>query len=200
MSNYQSTKVIELGSCAFRQWGADHSHCHFLHGYQLKAKFKFGGSELDNKNWLVDFGGLKDLKAVLQDMFDHRLMIAENDPCLDLFKELEKRDACVLRIMPKGVGIERAAELCFNIASDMIAEKYGDRCWVDEVEVFEHENNSAVYTKTDPTQKEDETEDETEEDEGFIDWYKLYETMRTPQSPTVRPPRWVDKHGPAYLD
>lgn len=140
-----STKIIELGSCAFRQWGADHSHCHFIHGYQLKAKFWFGCSELDNKNWAVDFGGLKELKAQLQDTFDHTLCVAANDPCLDLFKQMEQRDACKLRIFENGVGIERAAEHCYNVASEFIKKQYGDRCWVDQVEVFEHENNSAIY-------------------------------------------------------
>ena len=140
-----STKIIELGSCAFRQWGADHSHCHFVHGYQLKAKFWFGCRELDNKNWAVDFGGLKELKAQLQDTFDHTLCVAANDPCLDLFKQLEQRDACKLRIFENGVGIERAAEHCYNVASAFISKQYGDRCWVARVEVFEHENNSAIY-------------------------------------------------------
>jgi 6-pyruvoyltetrahydropterin/6-carboxytetrahydropterin synthase len=148
MSNqYSSTKVLELGSCAFRQFGANHSHCQYLHGYQLKAKFWFGCKELDEKNWVVDFGGLKDLKKILNDQFDHTLCIAANDPCLELFKELEKQGACVLRIMEKGVGIERTAEWCFNAASTLINEKYGDRCWVEKVEVFEHENNSALYEK-----------------------------------------------------
>ena len=142
---YISTKLIELGSCAFRQWGADYSHCHFIHGYQLKAKFWFGCSELDNKNWAVDFGGLKELKMQLQDTFDHTLCVAANDPCLDLFKQLEQRDACKLRIFENGVGIERAAEHCYNVASEFIKRQYGDRCWVDQVEVFEHENNSAIY-------------------------------------------------------
>ena len=48
--------------------------------------------------------------------------------------------------IPNGAGIERAAEYCFNVAQDMIKEQYGDRCWVEKVEVFEHENNSAIYT------------------------------------------------------
>ena len=69
--SYQSTKIIELGSCAFRQWRATHSHCRFLHGYQLKAKLWFSGSSLDEKNWIVDFGGLKELKAKLQQVFDN---------------------------------------------------------------------------------------------------------------------------------
>ena len=142
---YVSTKVIELGSCAFRQWRADHSHCHYLHGYQLKAKYWFGCKELDNKNWAVDFGGLKDLKAKLQHVFDHTLCIAADDPCLEIFRELENKGAVQLRVFEKGVGIERSAELCYNIAAAVINEKYGDRCWVEKVEVFEYEDNSAIY-------------------------------------------------------
>jgi 6-pyruvoyltetrahydropterin/6-carboxytetrahydropterin synthase len=147
-SPFSSTKFIELGSCAFRQWRADHSHCSYIHGYQLKAKFWFAGSSLDEKNWICDFGGLKDLKAKLHHVFDHTLCIAADDPCLDIFKELESKSAVQLRIFEKGVGIERAAELCFNIAASLITEKYGDRCWVEKVEVFEHEDNSAIYQPT----------------------------------------------------
>jgi hypothetical protein len=64
---------------------------------------------------------------------------------MDIFKELEKRDAVKLRVFEKGVGIERASELCYNIASSFVQSHYGDRCWVEKVEVFEHEDNSAVY-------------------------------------------------------
>jgi 6-pyruvoyltetrahydropterin/6-carboxytetrahydropterin synthase len=148
MSIYRSTKLIELGSCAFRQYGANHSHCQYLHGYQLKAKFVFACTELDEKNWCVDFGGLKNLKKILNDQFDHTLCIASNDPCLDQFKQLEASGACVLRIMPNGVGIERTAEWCFKAASSVLRELYGDRCWVESVEVFEHEANSAVYSES----------------------------------------------------
>jgi 6-pyruvoyltetrahydropterin/6-carboxytetrahydropterin synthase len=142
---WQSTKIITLGSCAFRQWGANHSHCQYLHGYQLKAKFWFSGKELDNKNWMVDFGGLKPLKKILENQFDHTLCIAGNDPCLEQFKELEKLGACVLRIMPDGVGIERAAEWVYKTANDYIKLETKGRCWVDQVEVFEHEDNSALF-------------------------------------------------------
>ena len=91
MSNYQSTKVIELGSCAFRQWRASHSHCKFLHGYQLKTKLWFGASSLDDRNWCVDFGGLKELKSKLQHVFDHTTTVAADDPELEIFKDLEKK-------------------------------------------------------------------------------------------------------------
>ena len=196
-SCYQSTKIIELGSAAFRQWGASHSHCRHTHGYQLKAKFIFGCSELDNKNWCVDYGGLKDLKAVLQDMFDHRLLVAENDPCLDLFKELEKRDACVLRICPNGVGIERAAEYCFNIASDMIAEQYGDRCWVEQVEVFEHDKNSSIYTRSDSTQGAVLEEEEDETTDSYSKQYDIRDYVPEDYQTT---PAYPNGFKPVYLD
>jgi 6-pyruvoyltetrahydropterin/6-carboxytetrahydropterin synthase len=147
MTQYTSTKIIELGSCAFRQYGAKHSHCQYLHGYQLKAKFWFGARELDFRNWVVDFGGLKTLKQILNNQFDHTLCVAADDPCLEQFKALEKLNACVLRIMPGGVGIEKTAEWCFKVANEFIKTETEGRCWVDKVEVFEHENNSALYTE-----------------------------------------------------
>lgn len=150
MSKFQSTKVIELGSAAFRQWRASHSHCQYVHGYQLKAKFWFGCSELDEKNWAADFGGLKELKSILHNTFDHKLLIASDDPCLDEFILLEKKGAVQLSIFENGVGIERAAEYCFNAASGLIKEKYGERVWVEKVEVFEHEDNSAIYSAASP--------------------------------------------------
>lgn len=144
MSKFQSTKVIELGSCAFRQWSAT-SHCKHIHGYQLKAKFWFGASGLDEKNWVVDFAGLKELKALLQHQFDHTLCIAANDPLLSLFQELHKQGGCDLRIM-EGVGIEKTAEWCAIAADEFIRKATNNRCWVDQVEVFEHELNSAIYS------------------------------------------------------
>ena len=147
MSNYVSTKIIELGSCAFRQFSATHSHCKYIHGYQLKGKFWFGCNELDEKHWAVDFGSLKPFKALLQKQFDHTLCVAADDPCLDVFQHLHNIGACDLRVMEGGVGIEKTAEWCFNAAESFIKENYGDRCWIEKVEVFEHELNSAIYTK-----------------------------------------------------
>ena len=70
---YTSTKFLELGSCAFRQWRAadgridagERAHrCSLLHGYRLTAKFTFGCQLLDDRNWCVDFGGLGGLKKL----------------------------------------------------------------------------------------------------------------------------------------
>jgi len=46
------------------------------------------------------------------------------------------------------VGIEKTAEWCYKAAQTYLNEKYGDRCWVEKVEVFEHEANSAIYSES----------------------------------------------------
>lgn len=139
---YYSTKVIELGSCAFRQPFAT-SHCKFLHGYRLIAKFTFACDYLDNNNWVVDFGAVKELKSVLEHQFDHTTVVWSKDPQLELFKLLNERGVIDLRVMDSGVGIEKFAEFCFNTANKWVMNLTNGRCWVKNVEVWEHEKNSA---------------------------------------------------------
>lgn len=141
---FKSTKVIELGSCAFRQPSAE-SHCQFLHGYRLIAKFWFEADELDQNNWVVDFGGLKKLKLEMEKMFDHTTVISADDPHIDTFRELEKKGIIVLNVMDNGVGIERFAEWCWNTANNHVQKITNGRCRCVKAEVFEHEKNSAIY-------------------------------------------------------
>ena len=129
-------------SCAFRQWKAD-SHCNLIHGYALQFELTFGSSKLDDKNWVVDFGGLKELKEWLKYMFDHTYLIATDDPHFDTFMDLADKNLIDIREV-EAVGCERFSELTFDKASSIIADKYGDRCWVESVTVREHESNSAT--------------------------------------------------------
>jgi len=166
MANFESTKVIELGSCAFRQPQAK-SHCRFLHGYRLTAKFWFSCNELDENNWVVDFGGLKGLKEKLQQHFDHTTIISKHDPFLDDFNDLNRKGVIDLRI-DDGVGIEMFAKKCFDIASIYVSAMTDGRCDVEKVEVWEHESNSATYTNKHVqkmTFKEEESKEENKKDE-----------------------------------
>lgn len=146
---YLSTKTYghNIGlSAVFRQPNADHSHCHLLHGYSLGFKFVFACDKLDNKNWVVDFGGLKELKAWLEDMFDHKLCLDNNDPHVATFKHLESLDLAEIRYFD-GVGAEKFAQHAFEFADKLIRDKTNDRCWVEEVECSEHGANSAIVRK-----------------------------------------------------
>ncbi len=144
---YYSTKTYghNIGlSAVFRQPNADHSHCHLLHGYSLGFKFTFACDHLDDKNWAVDFGGLKPIKAWLEDSFDHKTAIDRADPHMDTFLELEKKDLIDLRIFD-GVGAEKFAQHAFEYADTLIKERTDGRCWVHSVECAEHGANSAIY-------------------------------------------------------
>ena len=148
---YYSTKTYghNIGlSAVFRQPNADHSHCHLLHGYSLAFKFTFGCKSLDDKNWAVDFGGLKPLKAWLENMFDHKLVLDKNDPHLDQFQQLEDMDLAEIRIFD-GVGAEMFAKHAFEFADELIREKTDGRCYVVECECMEHGANSAIYKRQD---------------------------------------------------
>lgn len=157
MQKFSSTKIIELGSCAFRQPNAK-SHCKYVHGYRLIAKVWLCADELDENNWVFDFGSFKELTNSLQKTFDHKLVLDKNDPAKSVFKELERYGAVSIVEMD-GVGIEKFAQYVFEQTDTYVKFVTKNRVWCEKVEVFEHEKNSAIYrlnvvneliSKTDP--------------------------------------------------
>ena len=144
-------------SCAFRQWRSTHSHCSLIHGYSIGLKIVFECKSLDEPNWVMDFGGLKEFKNWLEYMFDHTLLVAEDDPRLEFFKQMADINGgyndlgiADLRIVP-GVGCERFAEMAYNKLSEIIQKSVNagtalnPTVRVKSVEVFEHGANSAIY-------------------------------------------------------
>jgi 6-pyruvoyltetrahydropterin/6-carboxytetrahydropterin synthase len=130
-------------SCAFRQWRAKHSHCKYIHGYALSVRLNFKGM-LNDRNWVYDFGDLKFVKEFLEDTFDHKTVVAEDDPELETFKELEEKGLIQLKIIPH-VGCEKFAEyICKQIATT-IEVNSNERVKLMSVEVREHSGNSAIY-------------------------------------------------------
>ena len=63
---------------------------------------------------------------------------------MDVFKSLHDAGVCDLRLM-EGVGIEKFSEWCFNTANKFVAGITNNRCQCVKAEVFEHEDNSAIY-------------------------------------------------------
>jgi 6-pyruvoyltetrahydropterin/6-carboxytetrahydropterin synthase len=154
MGKFYSTKTYgnDRGlSCCFRQWRAGHSHCSLLHGYSIGVKVIFECESLDERNWVMDFGGLKEFKTWLDYMFDHTVVVAEDDPQLYKFKDLQEVGGILdLRIV-SGVGCERFSELAYNKLMEIlnIQKESGillnNTVTVKSVEIFEHGANSAIY-------------------------------------------------------
>jgi len=154
MPKFQSTKVFDGFSCVFRQWKAEGTHCRFLHGYGVSFKVWFEG-ELDEKNWVWDFGGMKrangtidgmNPKAWMDYMFDHTTLIAEDDPYLEGWKAMDQHGLIQLRVIPH-VGAERFAEFIFNKLNDFIKVETDGRVRITKVEFMENNKNSATYAE-----------------------------------------------------
>jgi 6-pyruvoyltetrahydropterin/6-carboxytetrahydropterin synthase len=145
----------DLGlSACFRQWRAK-SHCRFLHGYPLSFKFTFKGEQLDENGWLIDFGNLKPIKDWLVAMFDHRLLIAKDDPELRCLESLGVGEGGSLRgaiahvLVVDRVGCEAFAEMAWDFVEDLLVRTpaYNCRVWLHEVEVKEHGANGVILRK-----------------------------------------------------
>jgi len=154
MSKYTSTKVFDGFSCVFRQWKADTTHCRFLHGYAVSFKVTFEG-ELDHRNWVWDFGGMKRAKNLIDGMqpktwmdymFDHTVIITEDDPQRETFKEMNRNGIIQLRRV-EASGAERFAELVFNKLNDFVKIETDKRVRVVEVEFRENGKNAAIYSE-----------------------------------------------------
>jgi 6-pyruvoyltetrahydropterin/6-carboxytetrahydropterin synthase len=176
MAKYLSTKTYgnDRGlSCCFRQWRSTHSHCSLLHGYSIGIKLIFESETLDDRNWVMDFGGLKAFKEWAEYMFDHTLVIAEDDPHLEMFLDMaelglqDQGGVCDIRVVP-GVGCEKFAEMVYHNMNSILKTFQDGRSWqftknnkdlisftarypvgqgvrLRSAEVFEHSGNSAVY-------------------------------------------------------
>jgi 6-pyruvoyltetrahydropterin/6-carboxytetrahydropterin synthase len=151
---FQSTKLFDGYSACFRQWRATGTHCKFLHGYAVSFRVWFEG-ELDERNWTFDFGGMKRATSKIEGMspkdyfaylLDHTTIVAEDDPFLDEFVRLDDLGIIQLRVLPS-VGCERFAEFLFNKIQDFLQVETNGRVSVSKVEVYEHERNSASYSK-----------------------------------------------------
>ena len=144
---YTSTKeYVDAFPVAYRQWKAD-SHCNLIHGYSFSMKFWFGTNSLDVRNWSMDYGGLRELKSQLQDWFDHRLLVAEDDPHLDLFRQLETNKVAKLTVLPR-LGCEALADLLYRYVNGyyvpvVLGPGEAERLWCYRVEVRETQSNMA---------------------------------------------------------
>jgi 6-pyruvoyltetrahydropterin/6-carboxytetrahydropterin synthase len=92
----------------------------------------------------MDFGGLKHIKAWLEDKFDHTLLINEDDPEMAFFEEMDRKGLCRLRVLPN-IGMEGSAKYIFDYVDPWVQEQTDGRVRVFSVECRENEKNSAIY-------------------------------------------------------
>jgi len=138
---YRSTKRFTNLPCAHRTHSHP-GHCRFVHGYSRSFKFYFEARELDAHGFVVDFSALKPVKQWLEHMFDHTLLISEDDPELAFFEQMHARELADLRVLPS-VSMEGTARVVFAKVDEMVRAQTKDRAWLVKVEVHENDKNSA---------------------------------------------------------
>lgn len=147
-----SEKIYDGFSTVFRQWRAEGTHCKFMHGYGVSFKVTFEG-ELDHRNWVFDFGGMKRAKNTIDGMpakkwidwlLDHTVIAAQDDPALETFKQLEKQGVLNLRVIPD-VGAEKFAEFLYHKLNDFVNKETEGRVKIVKIKFMEHGKNSATY-------------------------------------------------------
>ena len=147
MAKYISTKTYkQIGPVAYRQWRAD-SHCNLIHGYALSFHFEFEADTLDARNWVTDFGGLKPLKSVLEDWFDHTLLVAQDDPMREHLLELGRLKLAKITEVEK-TGCEGISDFLYEYINTILLPNFGaseaERVWCSKVEVRETDANMAM--------------------------------------------------------
>lgn len=149
---FRSTKKFDGFSTVFRQWKANTTHCQYLHGYDVEFRITFEG-ELDERNWVWDFGGMKRAenkidgmtpKEWMDHMFDHTFVVAEDDPFKDSFLKMADAGVAQVRVVP-AVGAERFAEYVYNKVNEFVQKETEGRVKVVQVEFMENHKNSAIY-------------------------------------------------------
>ena len=154
MGKHTSSKVFDGFSTVFRQWKAETTHCRFVHGYGISFKVYFEG-ELDHRNWVWDFGGMKRAKTQIDGkspkewmdyMFDHTVVIAEDDPGIKGFETMDKLGVIQLRIIP-ATGAEKFAEYIYGNINEFVKAETDNRVRVTKVKFMEHGKNAAYYSE-----------------------------------------------------
>jgi len=154
MGKFQSSKVFDGFSTVFRQWKAEDTHCRFVHGYGISFKVYFEG-DLDHRNWVWDFGGMKRAKTQIDGMspkewmdfmFDHTLVVAEDDPYAKAFAQMHDAGVAQVRFIP-ATGAEKFAEYIYTKLNKFVDTETEGRVRVTKVKFMEHGKNAAYYSE-----------------------------------------------------
>ena len=88
----------------------------------------------------------KSPKEWMDYMFDHTLIVAEDDPYINAFKEMDKAGVAQVRVIP-ATGAEKFAEYIYNKLNEFVNTETEGRVRVTKVKFMEHGKNAAYYVE-----------------------------------------------------
>jgi len=143
---FTSSKRFGPITTGHRQWKHD-GHCSHVHGYGRIVEITFKSNELDYRGWVMDFGNLKEVKDWFDEEWDHRVLLAHDDPLLSEFIHIAELGGMDINVLPKeyGPGIEQSCKYVYNEVNPIIDRLTSGAVWISKVKIFEHENNWATF-------------------------------------------------------
>ena len=107
--------------------------CRHLHGHNYRIHFVCEADQLDALGRVIDFGLINDrLCQWLEEHWDHRLMIWQEDPLLPELQRIASEDLCIVPFNPTA---EQIAQYLVHVIWTQCLEGTGIRltsCRVDE--------------------------------------------------------------------
>jgi len=145
----KSTKRFKYLPCGHAQYfdlepDGSPGECASVHGYDREVEFTFAG-EIDEHGWIVPFGELKPIKHFLEYYFDHVTVLPADDPRIGDIPDVLLKEGGLLgtiRILPSGVSMEMSSLFIWEHVNAYVYEVTHGRCYVERVEVFEHDRNA----------------------------------------------------------
>lgn len=147
MPRYTCVKRYPEISVCHRHWRAQ-THCALIHGYARTTEITIGCDELDERGWVFDLGALRPIRNFLEDAWDHRTLIADDDPLLPELQALEAKGGIHLNVMDTSRGwsptLEGSAQFIYDHADPIVREASKGRARIIKIEIWEKGDNRAA--------------------------------------------------------
>lgn len=129
-------------SCGHRVVGHENK-CRYLHGHNYRFYFKVASKELDKIGRVLDFSVIKSKLCMwLEDNYDHKFLIWEQDPMLKGLKEISPESLYVVSFNPTAENI--AKDFVLNLAPKLLK---GTGTELIELQIYETRKCAATFKK-----------------------------------------------------
>lgn len=118
-------------------------HCAQIHGHNWAITLTFACRETDENGFVVDFGGLKYLKAWIDEHLDHACLFNADDPLKDAL--LARHGSLFKAYILPNCACEGIARHIHEVFDPLVREHTDGRVWITQVEIEEDSKNAAAY-------------------------------------------------------
>lgn len=131
------------------------THCAKVHGYARTVELTISCHKMAEQDWVIDLGDLKDVRKWIEEQWDHRLLLSDDDPHLDEFLYMEKLGLLDTNVLPSekgwGPSLEQSCKFLADHINPILKEKTSGRCFLTKVEIWEKTDNRSFLTIDPPS-------------------------------------------------